>query len=68
MKKFGKALCIMLGIFVGVPLMIIILCAIFGFGALVVTIPEVMVGVIGVLLIISIPGIIVGLCIGSSKK
>lgn len=67
MKNFGKGLLIILGCIVGVPLLIVVICALFGFGALFVAIPEVMVGIVAVLLLISIPGLIVGLLINHKK-
>lgn len=68
MKDFGKGLLIILGLIIGIPLMIVLLCAIFGFGALIVAAPGVMGGVILILLLISIPGLICGLIIGHHKK
>lgn len=68
MKDFGKGLLVILGVIVAVPIMIIVLAALFGFGALVAAIPDVMFGVIGVLLLVSIPGLICGLIIGHHKK
>lgn len=68
MKEFGK---ILIGLVVGiiaVPLLIITFSALVGFGAILVAIPEIMIGLIVILVVISIPGLIVGLVIGRKQK
>ena len=68
MKKFGKAILVMLSVIVGVPIFIIAFAAIMGFGALTMITPEIIGGVITILLLISIPGLIVGLIVGHTDK
>lgn len=67
MKKFGKTVLIILGVIIGIPLCIVLLLALTGFGALIFAAPGVMAVIIGVLLLISIPGLIVGLIAGHKK-
>ena len=68
MNKLMKAIVIMVGVIIGIPLLIVMFGTLFGFGALVVAAPEITVGVVAFLLVISIPGIIIGLIIGRNKK
>lgn len=67
MKKIGKGLLIMLGVIIGIPLCIVLLLAVTGFVGLFAAAPGVMAVIIIVLLIISIPGLIVGLIAGHKK-
>ena len=67
MKKLGKGLLIMLGVIVGVPILIILWLVLFGFFGAFLAAPGVMGAIILVLLIISIPGIIVGIIVSKKK-
>lgn len=67
MKGFAKGILILLGLIIGIPLMILVLCTLMGFGAVLVAVPEVALGIIAILLVISLPGLIVGLIAGSHK-
>lgn len=64
MSNFFKGILILIGLIIGIPLMILVLCTLMGFGAILVAVPEVALGIIGLLLVISIPGLIVGLIAG----
>lgn len=64
MGNFFKGILILIGLIIGIPLMILVLCTLMGFGAILVAVPEVALGIIGLLLVISIPGLIVGLIAG----
>lgn len=64
MGNFFKGILILIGLIIGIPLMIMVLCTLMGFGAILVAVPEVALGIIGLLLVISIPGLIVGLIAG----
>lgn len=66
MKKFGKGLLIALGVLLGLPVLIIVLIALFGLGALTIAAPGAVLGIIIFCLVISIPGIIIGII--ASKK
>ena len=68
MNKLIKAIVTMVAVIIGVPVLIMVFGALFGFGALVVAAPEITVGVVMFLLVISIPGNIIGLIIGRDKK
>lgn len=68
MKKFGKAILVMLSVIVGVPMVIIAFAAIMGFGAIAMITPEIVGGVITILLLVSIPGLIVGLIVGHTDE
>lgn len=68
MSKLIKAIVTMVAIIIGVPVLIMMFGILFGFGALVVAAPEITIGVVAFLLVISIPGIIIGLIIGRDKK
>lgn len=67
MKKFGKGLLIMLGVITGIPIAIILLLVLFGAIGAFVAAPGVMITIILALLIISVPGIIVGILVGRKK-
>lgn len=64
MGNFFKGILILIGLIIGIPLMILVLYTLMGFGAILVAVPEVALGIIGLLLVISIPGLIVGLIAG----
>ena len=68
MQKLIKAIICMVLAIIGVPILIILFSVLLEFGALIVAAPELMIGVILFLLIISIPGIIIGLIIGRDSK
>lgn len=68
MKEFGKILISLVVGIIAVPLLIITFSALVGFGAILVAIPEIMIGLIVILVVISIPGLIVGLVIGRKQK
>lgn len=68
MKKFGKAILVMLAVIVGVPMIIVAFAAIMGFGAITMIVPGLTGEVIAILLLISIPGLIVGLIVGHNDK
>jgi len=67
MKKFLKGILIIICMIVSVPVTIMLLAALFGFGSLVMIMPEIMGGILVILAIFAIPGLIVGLIIGNSK-
>lgn len=67
MKKFGKGLLTMLAVIVGIPLVIMLLLAILGAIGIFAIAPGVVLAIIVVLLIISIPGILVGIHVGKKK-
>lgn len=67
MKKFLKSILIICCMVVSVPITIMLLAALFGFGSLIMIMPEVMGGILAILAIFAIPGLIVGLIIGNSK-
>lgn len=58
----------LIGVVVAIPLMIMFVLSILGMGAIAVTIPEVFIGILIVCLIISIPGILIGVIVGLLKK
>ena len=68
MKKLGKGLLIMLGVIVGIPIAIILLLVLFGFFGAFLAAPGIMITIVLILLVISIPGIIVGICASKEKK
>ena len=68
MKKLGKGLLIMLGVIVGIPIAIILLLVLLGFFGAFLAAPGVMIAIVLILLVISIPGIIVGICASKEKK
>lgn len=68
MSKFWKVFFTIIGAIVCVPLLIVLISALFGFGAIAMCIPEIVGGVLIVLTIISIPGVIIGLIIGHCSK
>lgn len=68
MSKLIKAIVTMVAVIIGVLVLIVMFGTLFGFGALVVAAPEITIGVVAFLLVISIPGIIIGLIIGRDKK
>lgn len=67
MKKFLKGILVIICMIISVPVTIMLLAALFGFGALVMIIPDVIGGILIILAIFAIPGLIVGLIIGNSK-
>lgn len=67
MKKFLKGILIICCMVVSVPVTIMLLAALFGFGSLVMIMPEIMGGILVILAIFAIPGLIIGLIIGNSK-
>jgi len=68
MKKFLKGILIIICMVVSVPVTIMLLAALFGFGSLIMIIPEVIGGILIILAIFAIPGLIVGLIIGNSNS
>ena len=68
MKKFLKGGLIIVCMIVSVPVTIMLLAALFGFGSLVMIMPEIMGGILLILAIFAIPGLIVGLIIGNSNS
>lgn len=68
MSKLIKAIVTMVAVIIGIPVLIMMFGTLFGFGALVVAAPEITIGIVAFLLVISIPGIIIGLIIGRDKK
>ena len=68
MSKLIKAIVTMVAVIIGVLVLIVMFGTLFGFGALVVAAPEITIGVVAFLLVISIQGIIIGLIIGRDKK
>ncbi len=68
MNKFWKVFFTVIGTIVCVPFLIVFISALFGFGALVMCIPEVVGGVLIMLTIVSIPGVIIGLIVGHYSK
>lgn len=67
MNKFLKCALIIIGMIVSVPITIGLLVALFGFGALVMIIPDVVLGILIILGILMIPGLIVGLIVTHSN-
>lgn len=67
MKKFLKGILIICCMVISVPVTIMLLAALFGFGTLVMIMPEVIGGILVILTIFAIPGLIIGLIIGNSK-
>ena len=67
MKKLGKGLPMMLGVIIGVPILIILWLVLFGFFGAFLAAPGVMGAIILILLIISVPGIIVGIIVSKKK-
>lgn len=68
MKKFLKGILIICCMVVSVPITIMLLAALFGFGSLIMIMPEIMGGILIILAIFAIPGLIVGLIIGNSNS
>ena len=68
MKKFLKGILIIICMIISVPITIGLLAALFGFGSLIMIMPEVIGGILIILAIFAIPGLIVGLIIGNSSK
>jgi len=68
MKKFLKGVLIIICMIVSVPVTIGLLAALFGFGSLIMIMPEVIGGMLIILAIFAIPGLIVGLIIGTKDK
>lgn len=68
MKKFLKGVLIICCMVVSVPVTIMLLAALFGFGSLIMIMPEVIGGILIILAIFAIPGLIVGLIIGNSNS
>ncbi len=68
MKKFLKGIIIICCMVVSVPVTIMLLAALFGFGSLIMIMPEVIGGILIILAIFAIPGLIVGLIIGNSNS
>ena len=67
MKKFLKGILVIICMIISIPVTIMLLAALFGFGSLVMIMPEVIGGIIIILTIFAIPGLIIGLIIGNSK-
>jgi len=68
MKKFLKGILIIICMIVLVPITIGLLAALFGFGSLIMIMPEVIGGILIILAIFAIPGLIVGLIVGTKDK
>lgn len=68
MKKFLKGILIICCMVVSVPVTIMLLAALFGFGSLIMIMPEVIGGILIILAIFAIPGLIIGLIIGNSNS
>ena len=68
MKKFLKGILVIICMIISVPITIGLLAALFGFGSLIMIMPEIMGGILVILAIFAIPGLIVGLIIGNSDK
>lgn len=68
MKKFLKGILVIICMIISVPVTIMLLAALFGFGSLIMIMPEVIGGILIILAIFAIPGLIVGLIIGNSSK
>lgn len=68
MKKFLKGILIICCMVVSVPITIMLLAALFGFGSLIMIMPEVIGGILIILAIFAIPGLIIGLIIGNSNS
>lgn len=68
MKKFLKGILVIICMIISVPITIGLLAALFGFGSLVMIMPEIMGGILVILAIFAIPGLIIGLIIGNSDK
>lgn len=68
MKKFLKGVLIICCMVVSVPVTIMLLAALFGFGSLIMIMPEVIGGILIILTILAIPGLIIGLIIGNSNS
>lgn len=68
MKKFLKGVLIICCMVVSVPVTIMLLAALFGFGSLIMIMPEVIGGILIILTIFAIPGLIIGLIIGNSNS
>lgn len=68
MKKFLKGVLIICCMVVSVPVTMMLLVALFGFGSLIMIMPEVIGGILIILAIFAIPGLIVGLIIGNSNS
>ena len=68
MKKFGKGLLIMLGVIVAIPILMVLWVVLVGFFGAFLAAPGVMIVIVSTLLVISIPGIIVGIHVGKEKK
>lgn len=68
MKKFLKGILVIICMIISVPITIGLLAALFGFGSLIMIMPEIMGGILVILAIFAIPGLIVGLIIGTKDK
>ena len=68
MKKFLKGILVIICMIISIPVTIMLLAALFGFGSLVMIMPEIMGGMLIILAIFAIPGLIVGLIIGNSNS
>lgn len=68
MKKFLKGILVIICMIISVPITIGLLAALFGFGSLIMIMPEVIGGILIILAIFAIPGLIVGLIIGTKDK
>lgn len=68
MKKFLKGILVIICMIISIPVTIMLLAALFGFGSLVMIMPEIMGGILIILAIFAIPGLIVGLIIGNSNS
>lgn len=67
MKKFGKAILITLGVIIAMLLLVPVITSIIGLAAVAVVAPGFVGGLIIFLLILAIPGIIVGIHVGKKK-
>ena len=67
MKKFLKGILVIICMIISIPVTIMLLAALFGFGSLIMIMPEVIGGIIIILTIFAIPGLIVGLIIGFKR-
>ncbi|WP_130837551.1 hypothetical protein [Lachnoclostridium sp. Marseille-P6806] len=65
MKHFYKGALAIFGCIIAVPVFIALLITLFGLGALIITIPDIVIGIVILLAILCIPGLIIGLIIGS---
>lgn len=68
MKKFLKGILVIICMIISIPVTIMLLAALFGFGSLIMIMPEVIGGILITLTIFAIPGLIIGLIIGNSNS